>query len=259
LLAATDLVKYNDMVGRSLTAENLQCERIIRNFKEQYKAWKDKKGADSPDVPKITKALPIIKWNESMLDYLHQIIGVRMIPLAYVVRELVIPPAAATALEQHQPYSMEHGSIEAELIARAPHDHALYRDDNAEFYYKLKEATRGTAYADSIKPFQRAKNGRGAWLALTSQYAGEDKWEMEIKKMYNLLHTRRWKGQSNFLRERHTQRHRNAYVSMTACAQHVDYQLPNKHTRVGYLIDSIERNDVGLLHYATCRPRRVLK
>jgi hypothetical protein len=218
LLAATDLVKYYDTVGRQLTAGNLQWERIMRNFKEEYKALKDKKEADPPDVPKITKALPIIKWTESMLDYLHRIIGVRMIPLAYVVRELVIPPAAAPALEQHQPYSTEHGSIEAELIARAPHDHALYRDDNAEFYYKLEEATRGTAYADSIKPSQRAKNGRGVWLALTSQYAGEDKWGMEIKKMDDLLHTRRWKGQSNFLLERHTQQHRNTYVSMTACA-----------------------------------------
>jgi hypothetical protein len=246
LLAATDLVKYYNTVGRPLTAANLQWDRTMRNFKEQYKTLQDKKEADPPDVPTITKALPIIKWTESMLDYLHRVIGARMIPLAYVVRELVIPPAAAPALEQHQPYSTEHGSIEAELIARAPHDHALYRDDNAEFYYKLEEATRGTAYADSIKPFQRAKNGRGAWLALTSQYAGEDKWEMEIKKMDNLLHTRRWKGQSNFLLERHTQQHRNAYVSMTACAQHVDYQLPNEHTRVGYLIDSTESNDAGL-------------
>jgi hypothetical protein len=55
----------------------------MRNFKEQFKALKDKKDADAPDVPKITKALPIIKWTEAMLDHLHRIIGVRMIPLAY--------------------------------------------------------------------------------------------------------------------------------------------------------------------------------
>jgi hypothetical protein len=133
----------------------------------------------------------------------------------------MIPPAAAPALEQHQPYSAEHGSIEAELIARASHDDALYQDNDAELYYKLEEATCGTAYADSIKPFQQAKNGRGAWLALTSQYAEEDKWEMEIKKMDNLLHTGKWKGQSNYLLERHTRQHRNVYDSMTACAQHV--------------------------------------
>ena len=40
---------------------------------------------DDPEVPKITKALPIIKWTEAFQDFLHQIIGVRMILLAYVI------------------------------------------------------------------------------------------------------------------------------------------------------------------------------
>jgi hypothetical protein len=33
---------------------------------------------------------------------------------------------------------------------------------------------------------------------------------------------------------------------MTAGAQHVDYQLPNELTCVGYLLDSIENNGAGL-------------
>ena len=48
-------------------------------------------------------------------------------------------------------------------------------------YFRLKEATGKTSYAASIKPFQQAKNGRGAWLALMLQYTGDDKWETEIK------------------------------------------------------------------------------
>jgi len=47
----------------------------------------------------------------------------------------------------------------------------MFRDDNAKVYYLLEEATRSTGYAASIKPFQRLKNGRGAWLALVAQYA----------------------------------------------------------------------------------------
>ena len=73
-----------------------------------------------------------------MLDFLHRVIWVRMIPLAYVVRELVVPPAAASALEEHQPYSTEHGYIEAELIAFASHNHSVYCDDNAKFCYKIE-------------------------------------------------------------------------------------------------------------------------
>lgn len=34
---------------------------------------------------------------------------------------------------------------------------------------------------------------------------------------------------------------------MQSCAGHVEYQLPNEHTRVGYLLDAIENTDARLL------------
>jgi hypothetical protein len=246
LLAACDIVRYYEETGRPLTAANIQWNTVIKNFGEQWKALKDRKTGDLPEVPKITKALPVIKWTQAFADYLHRVIGVRMIPLAYVIREDVAVPAAAPVLLAGQPHSAEHGSVEAELVARAQHNHALYRDDNANVYYKLEEATRTTAYAASIKPFQRTKNGRGAFQALTNQYAGQDKWEAELKKQDDLLHTREWKGQSNYTLERFVQQHRTAYVSMQSCAEYVEYQLPTEHTRVGYLLDGIQCNDAGL-------------
>jgi hypothetical protein len=144
------------------------------------------------------------------------------------------------------PHSTEHEAIETELIARASHGHSLFREDNSSVYYKLEEATRATSYAASIKPYQRTKNGREAWLALSNQYAGNDKWEAEIKRHEQLLHTREWKGQSNFTLERFIAQHRNAFVSMQAAAEHVTYQLLNEHSRVGYLLDAIQCSDAGL-------------
>ena len=129
---------------------------------------------------------------------------------------------------------------------RAAHTHALFRDDNSVVYYHLEEATRGTSYAASIKPFQRGKDGRGAWKALTSQYAGKDKWEAEIKCQEQLQHTIIWKVQSNFSLENFMSQHRNAYVSMQASAEHVQYQLPNEHSRVGFLLEAIQCSDPGL-------------
>ena len=38
----------------------------------------------------------------------------------------------------------------------------------------------------------------------------------------------------------------NAYVSMSACAEHIQYQLPNEHSRVGFLIDAIQCADACL-------------
>jgi hypothetical protein len=89
-------------------------------------------------------------------------------------------PAAAPALAQNQPPSIQHELVTGELVDRASHENALFKDHNASVYHYLEEATRSKAYAASIKSFQRRKDGRGAWLALLGQFAGNDKWEAEI-------------------------------------------------------------------------------
>ena len=179
---ACELVWYYNTVGHDLTAANMRWNNVIKNFEIQWKALKTKRDEDTPDVPKISKALPIIKWTEAFQDHLHRVIGVRMIPLAYVTRQDEDVPAVAPPLMVGQPHSEVHGSIEGEMIARASHTNAMFRDDNAAVYYALEEAARSTSYAASIKPFQRTKNGRGALQALTNQYAGNDMWEAEIRR-----------------------------------------------------------------------------
>ena len=90
---------------------------IMKNFEIQWKALKERKVDDSPDVPKISMALPVIKWTEAFQDFLNRKIGNRNIPLAYIIRDEPNPPAAAPPLAAGQPHSIEHGSIESELIA----------------------------------------------------------------------------------------------------------------------------------------------
>ena len=211
---ACELVWYYNTVGRNLTAANMRWNNVIKNFEIQWKALKTKRDEDTPEVPKISKSLPIFKWTKAFKDHLHRVIGVRMIPLAYVSRKDEDVPAVVPPLLAGQPHSEVLSSIEGEMIVRASHTHAMFRDGNAAVYYALKEATRSTSYAASIKPFQRTKNGRGALQALTNQYAGNDKWEAEIRKQDNLLHTQVWKGQSNFALEGFIPQHRNTFVSM---------------------------------------------
>ena len=135
---------------------------VIKNFSIAWKALTDRKeNDDEPDVPKISRGLPIMKWSEAFPDFLRQVIGVRTIPLVYVIRPTVEVPAAPDRATG-QPYSTEHGSIEKELIFCASHTHVLYDDDNGKVYHYLEEVTCSTSYAASLKPFQRSRNGRGA-------------------------------------------------------------------------------------------------
>ena len=154
ITVACDLVNYYRTVGRDLTAANLQWNTVMKNFDVQWTALKEKKGEDSPETPMISKALPVIKWTEAFQNFLNKKIGNRNIPLVYIIQDEPDPPAAAPPLAPGPPHSIEHRSVEAELIAQASHTHALFRNDISDLYFLLEEAIWSTPYAASIKPFQ---------------------------------------------------------------------------------------------------------
>ena len=141
IAVACDLVKYYITVGHDLTVANLQWNTVMKNFDIQWTALKEKKGDDSPETLKISKALPVIKWTEAFQDFLNRKIGNCNIPLAYIICDEPNPPAVAPPLAAGQPHSIEHGSVEAELIAQASHTHALFCNDNSDLYFLLEEAT----------------------------------------------------------------------------------------------------------------------
>ena len=82
LTVACEPIRYYQIVGRGLTAANIQWNQVMSNFEIQWKALKERKDEDDPDVPKITKASPIIKWTEAFQDFLNRVIGARMVPMA---------------------------------------------------------------------------------------------------------------------------------------------------------------------------------
>ena len=247
LEVACNLIRFYETIGRPLTASNLKWTNVMRRFGTLWENLIVRKNEVQAPTPKITKELPILKWVEPFKDHLCRCIGGRIIPLIYVVRTYVTVTGICPPLAMDQPFSEEHGSIDEDLIARASHEDGLFPQCNSDVYYKMEEATRGTIYADSIKPFQRKKDGRGAFLTVVSQYAGKDKWEAILKTASTLLITRKWKGAgSNHPLELFVQQHRAAFVSMQTCSLHVDFQLPNGHTRVGYLLDAIECDDASL-------------
>ena len=107
---------------------------MTKNFEAQWKALKEQKKINDPDVPKIIKALPVIKWTQAIGEYLDSIIVHHTIPLSYVFREKVTVLVHAPSLVPGQPHSEDHGSVDTELVARASHTHALYPDEKHIVY-----------------------------------------------------------------------------------------------------------------------------
>ena len=201
LKAETVILHYYETVGRESTAANMRWTTTTKSFVENWKSLEEqKKEADVPDVLKITKHLSVTKWTEAFVYFLARVMGRRTVPLSYVIRKDAVFPAIALPLAAIMgwglyPYSTEYGSVEGELVAQASNSHALFRNDNAQVYHYWEEATRSTAYAPSINPFQSRKDGRGALNSMIAQYTGEDNRRAELKIQDNLLHSRKWKVQ----------------------------------------------------------------
>jgi hypothetical protein len=114
--ATSDLLRYYETVGRTLSATSMRWDHIIKLFNEHWKSLKERKKDDTPETPKITCGLPVVKWTKAFYDFLHRVIGSRFIPLAYVICEDVVV-LACPANGPNLPYAPEFGSVEAKLIA----------------------------------------------------------------------------------------------------------------------------------------------
>lgn len=136
----------------------MRWNNVIKNFEPQWKALKDRK-ENEKDVPKIMKTLTVMKWTESFPEFLSRVVGVRMIPLSYVLREHEDIPVTSPPLAPDQAHLLGHGSVEEVPKKRANLSHALYHDNNGKVSHYIEVATRSTIYVASIKPFQRSWNG----------------------------------------------------------------------------------------------------
>lgn len=245
---------YYTYTGREVTPVNMHYTNILKDFYVEWKALTAMAELTPPSVPLITKNNPPLRWADTFGDYCLNTFGVRTVPLAYVIRPVIEPlpevpddddvNAKTDPLLPGKPFG-NGGSVLNDLIARLEHDHPLYNTDNAKVYSALEEATRGTAYGSTVKAYSRRRDGRAAWLALISSHAGKDKWESLQKENTRWLMNTKWNGQTYSL-EKFCNHHRSRFVNLEEAKNHVDFQLPTAHTRVGYLLDNITNNDADL-------------
>ena len=246
LKIASIAYKYYIDTARTVTSVNMHYTNVLRDFYTEWEAIKQQSKEDKPTVPSLSKNMTPVKWIESFKDCLYRTNGVRNCPIAYVIRETVdVPDEETQPLLNGKAFSQDAGSVLQELLNRYAHDHPLYRTDNNSTYSLLDEATRGTVYAPTIKPYSRTKNGRSAWEAIISSHAGNDKWEQIEKSQTKFMINHKWNGKQYGL-DKFTNLHRTAFVALQEAGIHVNFQLPNEHTRVGYLIDNINNSDPDL-------------
>ena len=112
------------------------------------------------------------------------------------------------------PYSTAAGSIQGEQTIRLLLNHPLYRDDNKSFFAILEVDLCGTTYEDSIKPFKRTGNGRGAYKALIDQHSEKDKWVKILPDAKTYVNERKWYVTTHYLPQSYIEKCRECYVDI---------------------------------------------
>ena len=74
-MVAAKLLRYYETVIQPTSAENVQCNPVMKNFEFHWNAFEGKKWRDESEVPKINNAFPVIKWTEAFTDHTHRNIG----------------------------------------------------------------------------------------------------------------------------------------------------------------------------------------
>eukprot|EP00957_Ditylum_brightwellii_P021827 1646769-Ditylum_brightwellii.AAC.1 len=76
---------------------------VIRSFTDQWAGLKNRKCQSDPVVPKITAELPIMRWVDVFDNVLSRKIGVRTIPLSYVMSETALALRPASVNRENLP------------------------------------------------------------------------------------------------------------------------------------------------------------
>ena len=114
----------------------------------------------------------------------------------------------------------------------------------------LKNRLKSTQYIQSVHPFARDHDGRGAWLALHIQHLGPPIWDGAITAANKVLNTAVWNGKiSRYPLQKHFNNLRAAYTELVRASkvEGVEVTLPKDRLRVTLALQSIQCTNVAII------------
>ena len=243
-------VKIYKMIGREVTRDALTVQRL-RKFQALYDSLNSHKDTTS-DVTKISKTFKIDKALDSFPTLLRDRLGMRQIPLSYVIRPNE-QPEPLSELAPGEIHGVESESIYDELINSSSLSGEEYLEDRAAVYNIISDMIAESTHTSSLKGFMRARDGRGAFQALVTHNLGQSQWDKIISRAESVMTQREWNGRNHrFTLHYHCTMHRDAYNDLVRATEFTSYQLPDERTRVTRLLASIKAEHIASIASAKC-------
>ena len=246
LKAVIRILQFYKKVGRTVTP-SLLAWRVVSKFIESWTIIEEKIAEELTKIPRVDKKTTNLRnYEDWFMTWLETNVGKAGAQLTYVVRKDSVPLTPLPPTAPGEAFSEEFGSVQDELTARCTHRHAGFQEDNAAVFDALEQGLRGTVFAPTLKQFARKKNGRGAWLAILSNYLGEDKWRQEVADVEDALINNNWRGDGPTTLESFASSHRGGHERLKAASLRTSFQLPDEQRKVERFLNAITCTDPEL-------------
>ena len=167
---ASFTVRHCHRISRRLSAPATN-PASIRHLCD-LKIKEDSKDKDQPSVPTIDPPKSWPKTIDSFQDHFSSVLGETKAPLACMICDnATVPPEADDP-------ATNCSAPEIEMTSRMPHqdpqgaDLPAFIHDRSKVWQTLAEARREDKCWTHLKPLQRTRDGRGAFLAIHARYLG---------------------------------------------------------------------------------------
>ena len=116
--------------------------------------------------------------------------------MVYVVQESRAVPSEVDDPLDTDSYHVEGGNLYEEMVARLSYNGPKYKHDNTSVYTNIRKEARGASVESNVKAFFHFKDGKGSFLALVMNHAGNTKCHAILKKHMELLQNIKQKARS---------------------------------------------------------------
>ena len=131
-----------------------------------YLHFKNEKDQPEAELPGKIVKIDDVRTNIEDLDaYLQNTLGETYLPLAYLTRDQVALPVIDPG------FGMP--TFHEEMIARGDHNGTAYQRDNIAIWNVISHMTHGGFAWSWVSIYDRARNGREAYIALKTHYLGD--------------------------------------------------------------------------------------
>ena len=235
-------IRFKYHTSRDIEPANITLD-TVRELRD-HRSWElEHEDVDPPEIN--TKNWPATI--EAIEEYLRGCLGSSGIPLSYVVREEIAIPAADPP--------GGYPSLQDELVARAPildptpgaaadARTRQYLTDNGKVWELLSAITRDQDCWTYVRPSQRFRDGRGAFIGLKQHYLGANSVDNQASRAESKLNTLSYTGEKrrwNF--EKFVREHKDQHQVLERLTAH-GYSGIDERSKVRLLMTGIKTKEL---------------